>query len=727
MRFPLPPRVLAATPIHAAERPNILFVIADDWSHGHAGAYGCRWIKTPAFDRVAREGVLFANCFTNNPKCSPCRASILTGRNTLATRGGDVPQRPLPRQVAGLPGPARRRPATTSGFTGKGWGPGDSVGGFKRNPAGPAYQRTRTRKPLQGSRHRLRAQLRGLPRRSKPGQPFCFWVGGHEPHRAYEEGSGLRAGRKPGEVTLPAYYPTRTPSAATCSTTPWRSNGSTRTSAGSSSTLEEAGELDNTIVVVTSDHGMPFPRVKGQIYEHGFHIPLAIRWGRNISPAAWWTTSSTSATSPRRSSKPPACPARHGDGQELPGRAESVGFRSGGQGPQPDGGRQGAARCRPAQRRGLPGAGHPHAGIPVRRSTTSRPAGRRATRRRAIRTWTARRRRTLILDSFDKYYKLCFGRRPAAELYRIDRDPDCVNDLASDPANEKVMAGLRAEMEASLKKDGDPECSARGRCSRRTRTWEPGSIRMRRGRRTSEGCGCAKVLWHFWGRWVTRGPSLPFGRMPMIATAIPVVTDFQRLVAEQALASAREVESTAGAAPGERVLDRCGGLPLSARARLPPHRPPRDGPAHRRRGGEKRGPRTCDRGRRLRHKGTAPRTAVTAPGPVTLKRVYFTCFACGSGRHPAAPTRNRRPPRRPSRPIGLLGRRATLVRRRRDALEGTLWPACRRRAYPPNLPRRGGWHCGVAGGSTDSGRDLDSADRVSSRRRQGERPHRPAI
>ncbi|MBM3861706.1 MAG: hypothetical protein FJ395_18945 [Verrucomicrobia bacterium] len=40
------------------ERPNILFAIADDWSHPHASAYGCRWVKTPAFDRVAREGIL---------------------------------------------------------------------------------------------------------------------------------------------------------------------------------------------------------------------------------------------------------------------------------------------------------------------------------------------------------------------------------------------------------------------------------------------------------------------------------------------------------------------------------------------------------------------------------------------------------------------------------------------------------------------------------------------
>ena len=61
------------------ERPNILFLIADDWGWNHAGAMGCKWVRTPTFDRIAREGVLFKNCFTSNPKCSPCRATILTG------------------------------------------------------------------------------------------------------------------------------------------------------------------------------------------------------------------------------------------------------------------------------------------------------------------------------------------------------------------------------------------------------------------------------------------------------------------------------------------------------------------------------------------------------------------------------------------------------------------------------------------------------------------------
>nr|MDQ3623914.1 sulfatase-like hydrolase/transferase [Verrucomicrobiota bacterium] len=72
----------ATTRAAAAKRPNLLFIIFDDWGWQHAGAYGCTWVKTPNFDRIAREGVLFKNCFTSNPKCSPCRASILTGRNS---------------------------------------------------------------------------------------------------------------------------------------------------------------------------------------------------------------------------------------------------------------------------------------------------------------------------------------------------------------------------------------------------------------------------------------------------------------------------------------------------------------------------------------------------------------------------------------------------------------------------------------------------------------------
>jgi hypothetical protein len=62
-------------------RPNILFAIADDWGFGHAGAYGATWVKTPAFDRVARSGILFTRAYTPNAKCDDrrhARSSLMT-------------------------------------------------------------------------------------------------------------------------------------------------------------------------------------------------------------------------------------------------------------------------------------------------------------------------------------------------------------------------------------------------------------------------------------------------------------------------------------------------------------------------------------------------------------------------------------------------------------------------------------------------------------------------
>ena len=61
-------------------RVNILFCVADD--AGHMSAYGVPWINTPAFDTVARNGLLFNNMYTCNAKSAPSRAAMITGRNS---------------------------------------------------------------------------------------------------------------------------------------------------------------------------------------------------------------------------------------------------------------------------------------------------------------------------------------------------------------------------------------------------------------------------------------------------------------------------------------------------------------------------------------------------------------------------------------------------------------------------------------------------------------------
>ena len=281
--------------------------------HGHAGAYGCKWVKTPNFDRVAREGVLFTNAFTSNPKCSPCRATILTGRNTWQLKEADQSLQHLPQRVRRLSRAARegrllRRPDRQ----------GLGAGRFQ------VHRVRRTIPPDRAStRHRQAAATGDLAATTTPAtsrtscqqkptdKPFCFWLGGHEPHRAYEPGSGIRAGKKLADVGLPTYFPDtriiRSDLLDYAVEVEWFDQHLGR----ALKKLEETGELDNTLVVVTSDHGMPFPRVKGQIYEDGFHIPLAMRWGKHIQPAAASsTTSSTPATSPPPSWNWPASSRR---------------------------------------------------------------------------------------------------------------------------------------------------------------------------------------------------------------------------------------------------------------------------------------------------------------------------------------------------------------------------------------------------------------------------------
>ena len=80
-------------------------------------------MQTPAFDRVAREGMLFANCYTPNAKCAPSRAAILTGRNSwqLQAVANHVPYFPPEFKTFSE---ALDEQGWFVGHTTKGWAPG---------------------------------------------------------------------------------------------------------------------------------------------------------------------------------------------------------------------------------------------------------------------------------------------------------------------------------------------------------------------------------------------------------------------------------------------------------------------------------------------------------------------------------------------------------------------------------------------------------------------------
>ncbi len=64
----------------AADRPNIIFIMSDDHASHALSCYGSKINKTPNLDRLAKEGMLFENCFCTNSICAPSRAVILTGK-----------------------------------------------------------------------------------------------------------------------------------------------------------------------------------------------------------------------------------------------------------------------------------------------------------------------------------------------------------------------------------------------------------------------------------------------------------------------------------------------------------------------------------------------------------------------------------------------------------------------------------------------------------------------
>ena len=444
--------------LHAQKpkRPNILFVIADDWGK-HAGAYGTDWIRTPNFDRVAKEGVLFTNCFTSNPKCSPCRATILTGRNSWQLKEAinhysifpnDFPVYPSLIEKAGY----------FVGYTGKGWGPGDYKStGFEHNPAGREFQRHTLKPPHSGISPKDYAKNFEYFLEQRPADtPFCFWLGGQEPHRGYEEGSGVRSGRNPASVKVPAYYPDnrtiRSDMLDYALEVEWFDTHLGR----ALKKLEEIGELDNTFVMVTSDHGMPFPRVKGQIYEDAYHLPMAVRWGKNIQPGRviddFVNTRDFAPTFMELAGREPA--------GTMTGRSILDILKSGKSGAV-DASRNLMLVCKERHDLGRPNDW----GYPVRAIRTKEflyvrnfepdrwPAGDPETGYRNV---DASPTKEFLLSGFDEYYRMSFGKRPMEELYSISTDPECVKNLARDPKHAQTKRQLREKMEELLRGEGDP-------------------------------------------------------------------------------------------------------------------------------------------------------------------------------------------------------------------------------------------------------------------------------
>lgn len=471
--------VLAVTSVphpQPARRPNILLAIADDWAYGYASAYGSRFVKTPAFDRVAREGVLFTHAFTPNAKCAPSRAILLTGRNSwqLEAAANHIPYFPAKFKTWVE---ALRDNGYFTGLTAKGWAPGvaNDASGKARQMAGqPFNQRKLTPLTAGIENNDYAANFEDFLDAAPKDQPWSFWYGALEPHRAYEYGSGVRkGGKRTSEIDrVPGFWPDTETVRNDMLDYALEIEHFDQHLARMLAALERRGLLANTLVIVTSDHGMPFPRAKGQAYDVSNHVPLAMMWKNGIQATGRTlydyisfadfapTLIELAGLSWKQTGMQPALGHSFTDilfssktGQVNAQRDHVlVGKERHDIGRPNDGG---------YPIRGL----HKNDWLYVRNYETDRwPAGNPET---GYLNCDGGATKTVILQarrdgSEKRHWQLAFGKRPTEELYDVKRDPDCLNNLANQPKYKTQKLQLRQQMERELKAQGDPRMFGKG-------------------------------------------------------------------------------------------------------------------------------------------------------------------------------------------------------------------------------------------------------------------------
>ena len=427
----------------ATSRPNILLAISDDQSFAHTGASGDPVVHTPVFDRIAGEGVRFAHAFCSSPSCTPSRGAILTGQDCYRLEEGVNLWSSLPARFETYPD-LLEAAGYHVGFTRKGWGPGRlEAGGRSRNPAGPRY-----------------TDFRAFHETVPDGTPFCFWFGSSDPHRGYEKGAGLASGLRLDDVPVPQFLPDAPAVRSDILDYYFEIARFDRELGEILSLLEERDQLANTIVIVTSDNGMPFPRAKADLYDYGARVPLAVRWPERISPGRVAT-----------------------DFFSLVDIAPTV-LEAAGLAPLPEMTGRSILDLLTSEDQGRIEPGRDHVILARERHTPWR-AGRVGYPMRAIRTdqflyirnlepdrWPAgdppifgevdpsptkdfiRARETA--PGFEQYFNAAFSKRPAEELYDMSLGLSQLSNVAGQRAYAEIQRSLASRLDQRLLATADP-------------------------------------------------------------------------------------------------------------------------------------------------------------------------------------------------------------------------------------------------------------------------------
>lgn len=502
--------LLCCGALSAAESPrlNVLLVFADDWGR-YASAYrGLDGrptlndvVRTPHVDRLAKEGVLFRNAFVNAPSCTPCRSSLLTGRYFFncgrgAILQGAVWNDELPTFPLGV-----RDAGYHIGKSYKVWSPGTPADapfggqkyGYEKAGRLPnnfseevAKQMAEGQSPAE-ARAKILSQLgrnfANFLADRKPDQPWLYFCGITTTHRTWVKGSGKSQwGIEPDDLRgkLPKFLPDVSEIREDVADYLGECQAVDACIGELLKSLEDQRQVENTLVIVSGDHGMPgVPHGKCDLYDHGTAVPLVIRkpgakGGRvvddlvmlpDLAPTIWETAGVKPPEGIAGRSLLPLLAAEKSGRIDperdavLFGRERHVAEARTGKLPYPMRGlrthdylyiRNFAPDRYPL---GDPGEVTAHAAPSqekLEQNTRSCFADMDASPTKA---WLVLHRDGAEVKPF---FDRAFGKRPAEELYDLKSDPDQMHNLADDPSRAKVKADLSERLQSMLRAAGDP-------------------------------------------------------------------------------------------------------------------------------------------------------------------------------------------------------------------------------------------------------------------------------
>ena len=305
------------------------------------------------------------------------------------------------------------------------------------------------------------------------GKPFCFWFGTTEPHRPYEKGVGTAAGKRLEDARLPGALPDVPETRGDVLDYYTEIEHFDRHLASIVRTIEEAGELENTLILVTSDNGMCFPRGKANLYDISTRVPLAICWparfpgARVVDDFVNLTDLAPTILEAAGVSVPDAMTGRSLLPLLQSGRSGRV---------EPDRdfvitAHERHTLCRPGN------VGYPMRGIRtydfmyIRNFEPDRwPAGNPEIKAEPQGTFgdvsRSPTKQYMIEHRNDPdvspLYALSFGKRPAEELYDMRADPDQLRNLAKEAKYAEIKQRLASRLRQYLQATDDPRL--RGHC-----------------------------------------------------------------------------------------------------------------------------------------------------------------------------------------------------------------------------------------------------------------------